>query len=293
MNLKPWLGVARLWSLTASTMPLILGSLLAAWHGSLSWPLFALILPCGWLMQISCNMLNTYGDFKSGVDTPARPPNAPQLVNGELTPANLLWGATILLLIAAILALITTLIVGWKLLYFALIGFLGVTLYTTGIRYKYYGLGVPLVALLMGTLMTAAAYFVHTTTWSWQVVLASTPLSALVAAIMHANDIRDVDSDKAANIRTTAILLGSPAMHYLFYTLHLTPYLITPLAVALKALPPLTLLLFLALPLSIHTIRTCAAQTPSATASLERLSAKVHLIVNTLTTLGLLLTTIQ
>ena len=49
-QLKSWVGVLRLWSLTASTVPVLVGAVLAAQDGRFAWPMLALTLVCGWLL---------------------------------------------------------------------------------------------------------------------------------------------------------------------------------------------------------------------------------------------------
>jgi 1,4-dihydroxy-2-naphthoate octaprenyltransferase len=142
-HLKSWIGVLRIWSLTASTIPVLVGAVLAARDGRFSWLMLALTLACGWLLQIATNLLNTYGDFRSGVDTAATLPTAPQLVTGALSPRAVLLAGVGVLVAAAGLGLAAAALSDWRLLLFAAAGVAGAGGYTTGVRYKYMGLGVP------------------------------------------------------------------------------------------------------------------------------------------------------
>lgn len=291
-QLKSWVGVLRLWSLTASTVPVLVGAVLAAQDGRFAWPMLALTLVCGWLLQIATNLLNTYGDFRSGVDTAATLPTAPQLVTGALAPRAVLLAGLGVLALAAGLGLAAAALSDWRLLLFAAAGVAGAGGYTTGVRYKYMGLGVPLVFFLMGVLMVGASYFAQTCTLTWKPLVASLPVSCLVAAILHGNDLRDTVTDRTADILTTTLAVGLRPARALFYVLHLAPYAVIGASVAAGLLSAWSLLTLLALPLTVGAVKTCAggfqAHDASRIAKLEGMSAGTHFIFGALLVVGLL-----
>ncbi len=280
------MGVLRLWSLTAAVVPVAVGSALAAREERFSWLMLALTMSGGVCLQLSANLLNTYGDYRSGVDTAEHPPNAPQLVFGDLPPAQVKAAGLTALACGACSGLAVAALSDWRLLWFAAAGVFGAGCYTTGTRYKYRGLGVPAVALLMGVLMVTASHFAQSVFISLQSVIAALPVACLVAAIMHGNDLRDVASDRASGIRTTALILGPVWSRRLFAALHALPYLIIVLAVAARALPPMTFVTLLSLPLSAYLARACFK---GETAMLEGKSAAAHLLFGTLLVAALLI----
>ena len=284
--MSPWIGVLRLWSLTASVVPVAVGAALAAKTGHFSWLMLALTMTSGVCLQLATNLLNTYGDFCSGVDTAERPPNAPQLVLGNLRPAHVKIAGLLVLACGAGTGIAAAALSDWRLLWFAAAGVLGAGFYTTGICYKYLGVGVPLVALLMGVLMVTASYFVQTLSLSLQSFIVSLPLACLVAAIMHGEDLRDMASDREAGIRTTALILGPAAARALFVALHVAPYLIIVIAVVAHMLPKLTLITLLGLPLSIYLSHACLK---GRTAILEGKTAATHLLFGVLLVAALLM----
>ena len=292
-SVKSWLGVLRIWSLTASTVPVLVGAVLAAQDGRFAWTMLALTLVCGWLLQVATNLLNTYGDFRSGVDTPSTLPTAPQLVTGALAPRAVLRAGIGVLALAAALGLAAAALSDWRLLLFAAAGTAGAGGYTTGVRYKYMGLGVPLVFFLMGVLMVGASYFAQTCTLTWKPLVASLPVSCLVAAILHGNDLRDSVTDRSASIKTTTLIVGDPSARALFYALHVTPYLVICTSVASGVLPAWSLLTLLALPLTVGAVKTCAGgfrvNDASRIGKLEGMSAGTHFVFGALLVLGLLL----
>lgn len=292
-SFKTWIGVLRLWSLTASTVPVLVGAALAARDGRFAWSMLALTLVCGWLLQTATNLLNTYGDFRSGVDTAAHPPTAPQLVNGSLAPRAVLCAGLGVLALAAALGVLAAAWSDGRLLVFAAFGVLGAGGYTTGLRYKYLGLGVPAVFFLMGVLMVCASYFAQTCTLTWTSLVASLPVSCLVAAILHGNDLRDTATDHTANISTTSLLVGQRPARAIFYALHAVPHAVVIVSVLSGLLPAWTLLTLLALPLSVGAVKTCVAgfraNDEIRIGKLEGLSAGTHFIFGLLLVAGLVL----
>ena len=290
---KSWFGVLRLWSLTASTVPVLVGAALAARDGRFSWAMIALTLTCGWLLQVATNLLNTYGDFRSGVDSAERPPTAPQLVTGALGARAVFAAGLAVLALAAALGLWAAALSDWRLLVFAALGVAGAAGYTTGLRYKYLGLGVPSVFLLMGVLMVDASYFAQARALTWTPFVAALPVSCLVAAILHGNDLRDTATDRAAQIRTTTLAVGLRGVRGLFYALHLAPHAVLLASVAAGALSAWTLLTLLALPLTAAAVKTCAAGFRAHDAALigrlEGLSAATHFLYGLLLVAGLVL----
>jgi 1,4-dihydroxy-2-naphthoate octaprenyltransferase len=285
------LTVPRFWSLTASTVPVTVGAALAAHDGHFNGPLLALCLLSGWLLQISANLLNTYGDFRSGVDTSANPPTAPHLVNGTLRPCQVLGAGVFCLLAGALAGALAAARSDWRLAGFAAAGVAGAACYTTGPRFKYAGFGLPAVALLMGVLMVTASYFAQTRTLTLPSLIVSLPVACLVGAILHGNDLRDMVSDRRAGIRTVSLVLGSERAPRLFMALHILPHLILAAGIAAGLLPPRAGIALLTLPFTVGALRTCAAGfhacDPARISRLEGLSAGLHFFFGTLLTLGL------
>ena len=119
------------------------------------------------------------------------------------------------------------------------VGFLGSTNYSTGIKFKYHGFGVPFVAFLMGPLeifVAAELLHPHATFAALANGLApgaaagfavlTLPVAALVCVIMHGNDMRDIPTDRAACISTPSTLLGPRGALALYWFCHLLPYLV-------------------------------------------------------------------
>ena len=203
---------------------------------------FLALLSCGCL-QIACNLLNEWGDYRSGVDQLKTVGVAGQqegtaspreLVAGTVTPSQVFRMAMLILGIGvAAGGLLLYRCFSWTLLAVAVVGVLGTVNYTTGIRFKYRGYGLVCVFFLMGYLLLAAADLCLGGSllreFSWMEFLKflmwGLPTSCLVTCIMHANDMRDIEKDRMAGIRTPATIFGKRGALRIFTALHTVPYL--------------------------------------------------------------------
>ena len=188
--------------------------------------------------------------------------------------------------------------VDWPLLAAGFVGFLGSTNYSTGIKFKYRGLGVPFVAFLMGPLeifVAAELLRPHATFHALSATLAaaacgfalfSLPVAALVCVIMHGNDMRDIPTDRLAGITTPSTLLGPRGALSLYWFCHLLPYLVCAKLCMIEKSATL-LLPYFALPLTVRTLWKATAVYRSNPANppwrgLERASGGIHFLFGVL-----------
>jgi 1,4-dihydroxy-2-naphthoate polyprenyltransferase len=288
--LNTWFLTLRPWSYTASAVPITVGTVLAAGCGSFSPGLFLLTLAGGIAVHAGTNLINTYGDYLSGVDTAKAPPTAPQLVNGTLRPAAVKRAALLCFALAGAIGLWLAVLRGWPVMLVGLLGLAGGYGYTAGPTYKYKGLGSILVFFLMGPLMTWPAYFIQAREYSWLPVLVSLPIGFLVAAILHANDLRDTGSDREANILTLALILGRRRSLMLYFSLFVAAFICLALLVASTTVPwsaALPLLLIPATGRMFRLARAGAQGSRPAMAALEGKAAQLHFQFGLLLTVGL------
>lgn len=242
-----WFLAMRPWSFTASFVPVALGAALAWSEGFFHPGLFLLTLAGGVSVHAGTNLINTYGDFMSGVDTVESAVTNPQLVSGVLKPESMKRVGIAAFAFASLLGLVLTYFCGWPVFVIGCLGVVAGYSYTAGIfPYKYKGLGSIMVFFLMGPLMVWPAYFIQTGKYGLVPVLVSLPVAMLVAAILHANDIRDVAFDSAAGIKTLAMKVGLRASLLIYYGLLAGAY-VALAALAAAGLVPNAVLLTLVL----------------------------------------------
>lgn len=224
--IKKWFLALRPWSFTAATIPIGLGTVVAAFHGSFDLLLFFMVLISGILIQAGTNLANTYGDYISGVDTSASTTTCRELVDKILIPSHMRNAAVITLTIVALIGIYFIYLRGVLIFVIGSIGIIGGYTYTLGPSpYKYKGLGSIFVFFLMGPLMSFGAYYVQTGLFHWTPILASLPIAFLVSAILHSNDLRDVYHDRKAGIKTLAIILGKNKSFRLYLLLNIAAFL--------------------------------------------------------------------
>ena len=201
-----WRNVFRPWTLHGAVVPVLIGGAVAfqtAELNALSVGMFILIMIGGCLLQSAANILNTYGDFKSGVDTVENETRSPELVTGVLTPKKVLYAGLACLGITALLGLIFIWYSGWGILVYGLLGILGAGTYTVGLSYKYHGMGQISVFIMMGLLMPLGTYCVLTgEMFSMEVLLLSLPNTFMITGVLAGNEMRDYYEDKKADAGT-------------------------------------------------------------------------------------------
>ena len=266
-RVKLWSVAVRAFSFPASIVPVILGSAYAFYDfrrvetsGSFSWYLFALALIAGMLYHIGCNLINDYYDYRHGLDREGAFGGSGVLVSNAMSPKEVLGGAVTTLALGSLVGLLLVwqlhlrgIAFGWPLVAIGVIGLIGSVWYTSGkASAKYNALGSPLVFLLMGPGMVLGAYIVQTGEFSLNALLASLPVGFLVAAILQANDTRDIVDDRSAGIHTVATLLGPSGARRYYSTLVFAPYISLVLLYVAGVLPVWCLGALITLPLALQ-----------------------------------------
>lgn len=207
--ISAWYRAARPRTLTATYVPLGLAAAIAFEKGVFDLPAFILSLIGALLLQISANLINEYFDYRRGADTHKVAGQGMIIKNQVLTPQSVLIGAIATLVGGALIGLFLLTQSGPLLLWIGLGGVLVVVTYTAGpFPLAYNGLGEIAVFIFMGPLMVLGAYYVMARQADLVPVLAGIPIGFMVAAILHANNLRDLEADRAVNKHTLAVRLG-------------------------------------------------------------------------------------
>ncbi len=257
-KLSLWFQAVRPFSFTASTVPIWVGSFLA-WsampHG-FDWGIFFMALLSGLIYHAATNLISDYFDFVKGVDTPATHGSSKILPFGLMTPRQILAGSIALWAVGIALGLYLVYLRGAAILILGIAGFLGGVFYTADpLGVKYRALGVPWVFTLMGPLMVLGAYMAQGLPFDWSVIWISLPIGFLVAAILHANDFRDIEDDSRAGIATASSAGGRKVAAIEYYLLLAGAYVSVIIMVALRILPAWSLLVMLTAPIALKLVR--------------------------------------
>ncbi len=251
MEVKPvksgWYNAFRPWTLHGAVVPVVIGGVVAYHDGYCDWLILILILIGACLLQSAANLLNTYGDFKSGLDNADNHSRSPELVTGTLRPKSVLYAGLGCLAVTAAIGLVLIWHIGFGILWFGLAGIAGAAFYTIGPAYKYYGLGQPLVFVMMGILMPLGTYYALAGTLTYEILLIALPNAFLITAVLSGNELRDFVSDRDAGIRTLSVIVGYDRGMMLYRAYSVLPYIITAVLVVFGILPYAALLVFVSL----------------------------------------------
>jgi len=291
---RVWFQAIRFFSFTTSTIPVVAASMLAWANGEIAWGLFVLMLLASMATHAGCNLTNDYFDDRSGVDTQASLGPSGVLQGNLLTHVELRNGIIVAFALALLFAIPVMLEAGVVVLWIALFSAAAAFFYTAGpYPLAYIALGEVTVFLAMGIGMVGGTYYVHTGTLSGAAVLLGSAIGALAAAILHANNIRDVEGDRAVGKRTLANLFGLRFSFREYVTLVVAPYPCVIAMIALDAgLWPLAIA-GAAIPSTVQIVRMLShATTPAEYNVVLRHTAGLHLRFGVLASVGLLIAVI-
>ena len=285
--------ILRPFAYTASVIPVLAGGALAWVDGLFAWLPFLAALAGGVLLHSGTNIINEIYDVRQGIDTITSPRASHAIVKGRMTERQAFGAACTAFGLAVLVGLYLVALRGPAIVALGLLGLVAGYTYTAPpFQYKYRALGVPLVFVLMGPLMTCGAYFAVSGQWSLESLILSIPVGLLVAAILHGNEWRDISEDTRAGIVTLSSRIGRTWAHYSYVGLVLGAYVALGLAVALGWLPPTTAIVVLSLPFLLQVVRAAelgSAGQARAIAMIDLQTARLHLAFGSLLVAGVLL----
>jgi 1,4-dihydroxy-2-naphthoate polyprenyltransferase len=285
-DLGVWVRGARPRTLVAALCPVLVGTAAAAAEGPLrAWrALAALVVALA--LQVGVNYANDYSDGVRGTDSPARVGPTRLVAAGLASPAAVKRAAAMAFAAAAVAGLALAVAVDLKLLLVGAAAIAAAVLYTGGPRpYGYAGFGELAVLVFFGVVATCGSAYVQLERVPPAALAASVPVGLGAVAILLANNVRDVDGDRAAGKRTLAVRLGRARARDLFAAVVAGMFL----AAALLGLArPPALLALAALPLAVRPVRLVRDRTdgPGLVAALAG-AARLQLAVSMLLAAGL------
>jgi 1,4-dihydroxy-2-naphthoate polyprenyltransferase len=285
---RPWLLAARPRTLLASISPVLVGTGSAVGAGTFRADAFVVTLATALLLNIAVNFANDASDHARGADTAHRigPPRA--VANGLLT-ARQVWAATAVVAALAVAGgIYLAAISGWLIIVIGVAALVAAFGYTGGPwPYGYHGLGEVSVFLFFGVAAVTGSRYAHDATIAVDALSLSVPVGLLAAAILVANNVRDIETDRAAGKRTLAVVLGRDRARTLFTGLVVVAFLSTAGFAAAGLIPSWTWLSLAAAPLAAHPIAVVGTEIagPPLIAALVA-TARLHLVVGALLALG-------
>ena len=240
---QEWLAGARPRTLPAALAPVLAGTGAAAYaDAAVPWKaLLALVVALA--LQVGVNYANDYSDGVRGTDTDRVGPL--RLVGSGLAePAAVRTAAFLSFGVAAAAGLVLAATTAWWLVAVGAVCVLAAWFYTGGSKpYGYLGLGEVMVFVFFGLVAVTGTAFVQAGPdrgtdgdLLGPALVAAIGIGALACAILVANNLRDIPSDRVAGKRTLAVLLGDAHTRWLYVELVVLA-LVASVALAATATP--------------------------------------------------------
>lgn len=290
-SLKEWVAATRYWSFPVSSMPVIVTyAYLFSKH----------LLPVGWrslvvfllsvlgvvILHAAGNLLSDWADYRSGVDN-ERAYAVPNLVFGHFQPEEYVRMSIVLFVLGCLFGIGVVLLSSPVVLLMGVAGVLLTILYSF---LKYHALGDADIFLIFGVLTVLGTTAAATGSVVWDALVLSVPLGIITVSVLHANNTVDMESDKAAGIKTFAMLIGAKASGLLYQVYMLLPFACILLSVIAGWLHPLSLLcLVAAIPAWKNFVQAGQFRQKGLDAmmGLDQGSAKLQLVFSGLLSVGL------
>ena len=231
-----WLEGARPRTLPAAVAPVLAGTGVAAFLDQAVWWKALLALVVSLALQVGVNYANDYSDGIRGTDENRVGPI--RLVgSAAATARSVKLAAFGCFGVAAVVGLVLAATTSWWLVLLGLACIVAAWFYTGGKSpYGYHALGEVMVFVFFGLVAVMGTTYVQTSTLDVESLVpslyAGIGVGALACAILVANNLRDIPTDRVAGKRTLAVVLGEERTRALFALL-LAAAAISLLALAL------------------------------------------------------------
>ncbi len=231
-----WVAGARPRTLPAAVAPVLAGTGVAAYEDAAVWWKALLALVVSLALQVGVNYANDYSDGVRGTDDERVGPL--RLVgSGTASPAAVKRAAFLSFGVAAVTGLVLAATTAWWLVAVGLLCIVAAWFYTGGARpYGYLGLGEVMVFVFFGLVAVMGTVYVQTETFPVAGWYAACGVGALACAILVANNLRDVPTDREVGKRTLAVRLGDARTRGL-YALLVGAAVVATVGVALSTTP--------------------------------------------------------
>lgn len=271
---QAWLMAARPHTLPAGVAPVLIGVGLAVADGLLApGPAIAALVGAVFI-QIGTNLANDYYDAVKGADSPDSEGFTRVTAGGLIDPQRVKLATAATFGAAMLVGLYLVSLGGVPILVAGLSAVAAGILYTGGpYPYGYYGLGDLFVFVYFGLVAVTGTYYVQAVanagvdpvpvtipagTVTAAAILGGVAAGALATAILVVNNIRDIETDRAAGKRTLAVMLGYRWSRVEFGGLLGTAYLVPVVLWLGLDYGPAVLLPLVTVPLAVHVARVVA-----------------------------------
>lgn len=252
-TIKDWFIATRPWSFPASAMPIIVSiAYLFSKNADINWYLAVWTLIGMVLFHITGNLWSDYFDFKKKVDD-TDTFGATSITSG-LFQANEIRNFAIGMLVVSVLSGLGILYcTGLPILWIGMAGAVCMLLYPF---LKYNALGDLDILMTFAFLPTIGTSYAITGAIDWNVLYIALPVGLITDGILHANNTRDIATDKRAGIVTMAMTMGKKSAAWLYAFEVTFPYLWIVVCAVMGIFKLHTILVLISLPMAIKCAKT-------------------------------------
>lgn len=222
-SFKAWILAIRPKTLTAASIPVMLGCALAYVYGYFQLIPAILCFLFAFLMQIDANFINDLYDFLKGTDREDRLGPERACAQGWITLRAMKAGIIITTLGAAVVGLCLLGYGGWEMIPVGVACIVFAFLYTAGpYPLAYHGWGDVLVLIFFGFVPVGCTFYVMAHGWNQSVTFASIACGLVIDTLLMVNNYRDREQDAVSGKRTLVVRLGARAGLILYFLLGLS-----------------------------------------------------------------------
>ena len=214
-----WVLAVRPKTLPAAVAPVAVGTALAFAHHRFALLPAAAALAVALLLQIAVNLANDYFDYVKGVDAGRRVGPVRVTQGGLIAPQQVKTAMLAVFGLSLLPGLYLVRLGGWPLLITGAAAITAALAYSGGpYPLASHGLGDLFVFIFFGPVAVAGTYYVQAGVVNPPALVLGADVGLLITAILVVNNLRDLETDRAAGKRTLAVILGERATR-LEYTL--------------------------------------------------------------------------
>lgn len=289
-SVRTWLAAARLRTLPAAVVPVVVGTAVAYATRAIAWGPALAALAGAIAIQIGTNFANDVFDAEKGADGADRIGPLRAVSAGLISAGAMKRAMVAAFAVAMAFGVYLTATVGWPIVAIGLASIAAGIAYTGGPwPLGYHGLGDVFVLAFFGFVAVCGTAYVQLHAVPALALWASLPVGALATAIIVVNNLRDRATDARAGKRTLAVRLGRTGA-IVEYALLLAIAYAVPLGLAIAARDPWRALPIITAPLALRRLRdlVTAVNGPAFNTCLAA-TAQLLLLHGLLFSLGLVL----
>lgn len=285
-----WVLAARPKTLSAASVPVLVGSACAFALGGFRLGPALAALAGALLLQIGANFANDVYDYEKGADTAERLGPTRAVQSGLISPSAMKRGMFMVFAVSLLIGAYLTFVAGPIILAIGVVSIASAIAYTGGpYPLGYNGLGDLFVFVFFGFVAVCGTVFVQLGTVPALALWCSVPVGALATAILVVNNLRDAEQDAKVGKRTLAVRWGTRAVTLEYGLLLALSYAVPLFLATSSASGRFVLLPLLTLPLARRLMQAVATEKGRALNARLAGTAKLLLFFGLLFTLGIVL----